>query len=405
MVTTHAKSGELLCIGRKGENNARRVVFDFSHWRMIYGPGTIQLIVQRTGETTPYPAALTVAGNTATWVITAADTAIRGDWGKAELRYMVGDTLAKSETWRTLVMDALGEASETPPEPHQGWVDQVLEAGATAQAAAAQAKADADRAAQIAAEMGKIAAQITQDATAAAQAKADAQTAQGKAETAQKAAEVARQAAEDAANSTGANVTAAVAAANRAESAASQAATALADIQALYQALREYAEQVVQTIQAEGQAQVDKIAAEGTAQLTAMTVQADRAETAAGAAAGSATAAERAQQEAENAKAAAGQSATEAAGSAKTSREAANRAELAAIHQPYPNAETGTWWAWDAEMGAYVDTGEAYKGNVMYATFDIDPATGILSMTIPDGYTGPMFTVNDEGYLEVSISA
>ena len=43
-------------------------------------------------------------------------------------------------------------------------------------------------------------------------------------------------------------------------------------------------------------------------------------------------------------------------------------------------------------------------GNVMYATFDIDFDTGELVMTIPDGYTGPTFSINDEtGELEVSI--
>lgn len=39
---------------------------------------------------------------------------------------------------------------------------------------------------------------------------------------------------------------------------------------------------------------------------------------------------------------------------------AAIRAENAAIHQPYPNSETGTWWVWSAETGKYEDTGESY---------------------------------------------
>lgn len=43
-------------------------------------------------------------------------------------------------------------------------------------------------------------------------------------------------------------------------------------------------------------------------------------------------------------------------------------------------------------------------GNVMYATFEIDPETGILTMTTPNGYTGPEFEIVN-GYLEVSISA
>lgn len=36
---------------------------------------------------------------------------------------------------------------------------------------------------------------------------------------------------------------------------------------------------------------------------------------------------------------------------------AAIRAENAAIHQPYPNEETGTWWVWNAAVGEYKDTG------------------------------------------------
>ena len=43
-------------------------------------------------------------------------------------------------------------------------------------------------------------------------------------------------------------------------------------------------------------------------------------------------------------------------------------------------------------------------GNVMYATFAIDPETGLLTMTTPDGYTGPTFVIVN-GFLEVSISA
>lgn len=43
-------------------------------------------------------------------------------------------------------------------------------------------------------------------------------------------------------------------------------------------------------------------------------------------------------------------------------------------------------------------------GNVMYATFSIDPETGLLTMTTPDGYSGPVFRLVD-GILEVSINA
>lgn len=42
---------------------------------------------------------------------------------------------------------------------------------------------------------------------------------------------------------------------------------------------------------------------------------------------------------------------------------AADRAENAAIRQPYPNAKTGTWWVWNAEAEAYQDTGISYGGS------------------------------------------
>lgn len=43
---------------------------------------------------------------------------------------------------------------------------------------------------------------------------------------------------------------------------------------------------------------------------------------------------------------------------------AAIRAENAAIHQPYPNAETGTWWVWNADSGAYTDTGVSVGSSI-----------------------------------------
>lgn len=37
-------------------------------------------------------------------------------------------------------------------------------------------------------------------------------------------------------------------------------------------------------------------------------------------------------------------------------KDAASRAEAAVIRQPYPDAETSTWWVWDSEKGAYTDS-------------------------------------------------
>lgn len=109
-------------------------------------------------------------------------------------------------------------------------------------------------------------------------------------------------------------------------------------------------------------------------------------------------AAQQAQQAATNAEQSeenAAQSATEAAESAETAKEYSGKP---------PIIQNDTWWTWDAEQGEYVDTGEAARGDVMYATFEIDMETGELVMYTPDGYTGPVFSLSD-GFLEVTISA
>lgn len=109
-------------------------------------------------------------------------------------------------------------------------------------------------------------------------------------------------------------------------------------------------------------------------------------------------AAQQAQQAASNAAQSetnAAQSATEAAESAQTAQEYSGKP---------PIIQNDTWWTWNAEQGEYVDTGEAARGDVMYATFEIDMETGELVMYTPDGYTGPVFSLAD-GFLEVTISA
>lgn len=127
----HVRHGSILPLGKQGENMAKQIQFDISRWIGTFGPGTVQLLHQRSGDEAPYPVSVEQDGNLAVWTVTNADTAVAGT-GRAELQYYVGDALAKSETWMTKVLAALGPAGETPPEAQQSWVDQVLKAGAAA---------------------------------------------------------------------------------------------------------------------------------------------------------------------------------------------------------------------------------------------------------------------------------
>lgn len=213
MKKIYANNFTTLSLGRQGENLARQVVFDLSAWEAEYGPGTAELIHQRPGDASPYPVAAVREGSTLVWTLTATDTAVASSYGsdgRCELRWYVGETLAKSKTWRTWVESALSTPSETaPPEPEQGWVDQIIAVGAAAKASAAAAKADADRAQGVIQDVnaaGSAAVQsvqtagdaqvqrvtdegATQTANAKAQADAAAQSAAGAAQSAQEAAE------------------------------------------------------------------------------------------------------------------------------------------------------------------------------------------------------------------------
>lgn len=127
-------------IGRQGENNARQICFDISHWQELYGAeGRVELIYQRPKDAAPYPVVIERDGSTVIWTITATDTANNG-YGRAELRYYIGDTLAKSATSIITVSDALDAPAEVPDPPGQNWLDQVLEAAQRAEDAADRAE-------------------------------------------------------------------------------------------------------------------------------------------------------------------------------------------------------------------------------------------------------------------------
>ena len=279
MKQIYANNFTTLELGRKGENLARQVVFDVRDLESLYGPGDVEVIYQRPGDAQPYPLAVQKDGTLVTWDVTATDTEMSDGYGKCELRYYVGDMLAKSKTWRTRVKPALPTPSETaPPEPEQGWVEQVLAAKQTAEKAAADAKADADRVSSLAAEVAVNAAQTAQDASKAAKAMEAAQTAQRLAAEAQGAAEAARTAAAAAQAATEKAATDAAGAKQDAETAqkaahdaAAAAANTLESIQTLYQEMQTWSQGVIQDVNAAGSAAVQSVQSAGDTQVQRVT--------------------------------------------------------------------------------------------------------------------------------------
>ena len=145
MIKTYAHPGAVVTLGRRGENNARQVVFDISAWSTIYGAGTVQAVAQRACDVSPYPVSIEQTDDAAVWTVSAADTSVVGD-GKVELLYTVDDVVVKSEIWQTSVLDALTDDTTEPPEAAAVWVEKVLAAGAQAVDAAEAAEKAAARA-------------------------------------------------------------------------------------------------------------------------------------------------------------------------------------------------------------------------------------------------------------------
>ena len=95
-------------------------------------------------------------------------------------------------------------------------------------------------------------------------------------------------------------------------------------------------------------------------------------------------------------------SAAEAAGSASEAAASADKAEHYSGKPPI--IQNGTWWTWNADSRQYEDSGEAARGNLMYAAFWLDPLTGELYMYTDDEYAGPQFRLAGNN-LEVVLDA
>lgn len=106
----------------------------------------------------------------------------------------------------------------------------------------------------------------------------------------------------------------------------------------------------------------------------------------------------------------AAQSAQNAADSAKEAEQQADRAtEQADKAEEYSGnpaiiqGDNETWWIWDADQQTYVDTHKPSKGNLLYASFWVDPTDGMLYMITDNEYDGPKFQLN-KNILEVVIN-
>lgn len=127
MRVINVEPGKMIILGKRGENEVEIVRFNVTRWQEMYGEGgNFVLLAERNGDEAPYIVPIAIEDGIITWTITNADTSVAG-FGRCELQYYVGETVSKSITWTTRVIDALGDAGEAP-EAYSAWVDEVLAA-------------------------------------------------------------------------------------------------------------------------------------------------------------------------------------------------------------------------------------------------------------------------------------
>ena len=114
-------------IGKQGENLTTSVVFDCNAWLSDLDGGTLSIVHQRNSDPDAYPCGdYELDGKVLTWHINETDVAYCGI-GACELRYTIGERIAKSKTFVTQTMKGL-DPNETPPEAWEPYIDRVIDA-------------------------------------------------------------------------------------------------------------------------------------------------------------------------------------------------------------------------------------------------------------------------------------
>ena len=138
MRTVEAAKTCLILLGRAGENDHTRVIFDVSGWLAEYPSAVIGLYNRPARQEAAYPVAnIQRDGASVVWTVKSCDTAEEGR-GQCELVAIDGETIVKSAIFDTAVSPAL-TGSATPPAPWEEWMAEFVRLKGEAEAAAEDA--------------------------------------------------------------------------------------------------------------------------------------------------------------------------------------------------------------------------------------------------------------------------
>ena len=195
MLDVIASPSSVNVLGRLGENEHRRMLFDISEYVKQYPGASFGLLNRRPGDDAAYPVPRTqVNENYLYWTVTSADLTKNGA-GYCEFIVTFDGVIAKSVIYMTEVLTALDGSGEAP-EPWASWQSWFLEMAEQASSSASYASESASNAAS-SAQSALVSAQSAGDS--ADSARASAHTAEQSAGSAEVSAQRAQQSAADAA--------------------------------------------------------------------------------------------------------------------------------------------------------------------------------------------------------------
>ena len=121
MIDVKACPGFVVQLGRVGENNSRRIVFDVS-WLSDFPGADLILYNRRVMDEDAYPVfpdQLEIIDGKLYWTVTSADVAAEGS-GKCQVAAYLNGAIVKSEIYHTVCLAALDKNQE-PPAPWVSW--------------------------------------------------------------------------------------------------------------------------------------------------------------------------------------------------------------------------------------------------------------------------------------------
>ena len=113
-----------IVLGRCGENNVLQIRINVQSLIDNFGQGNAVLVHKRSMDSIPYLVPIERDGNEIVWTVSNGDTNYPGV-GECEIRWLVGDAIAKTIVYKTIVRPSL--TGESTPQPPHNWYDMMIE--------------------------------------------------------------------------------------------------------------------------------------------------------------------------------------------------------------------------------------------------------------------------------------